>query len=238
MKIEKSFVVRADPAAVWAFLTDPYRVAPCLPGAAITEKTGERAYAGTITVKVGPVAASYKGKVRFERIDETAREAEIVASGQDVRGKGGADMRMTSRVSERAPGETEVIASSEVNVTGILAQLGRGMIQDVSDQMFQRFTEAMRAQLETARDAGPAIATSSPSPNGTPAGAAPSATPSSTAAPATSGEAAAAPTPSAPIEVVSFGSALVGRMVARTLHRPVFWVLLAVVLVLLLLWLR
>jgi len=275
VRIEKSFVVHADPAAVWAFLTDPYRVAPCLPGAAITEKTGERAYAGTITVKVGPVAASYKGKVRFERLDETAREAEIVASGQDVRGKGGADMRMTSRVSERAPGETEVIASSEVNVTGILAQLGRGMIQDVSDQMFQRFTEAMRLQLEAPASAtaaptrpapgAPSPSASAPSSAALSAAAAAAASPSANEsavtavadAPATDGIAApppatSAPTPPAPglagprppsapapaasepIEVVSFGSALVGRMVLRTLRRPVFWIVVAVLVLFLL----
>jgi carbon monoxide dehydrogenase subunit G len=213
MRIEKSFVVHAAPATVWAFLIDPVRVARCLPGAAITEQTGERSYAGTITVKVGPVSASYKGKVRFERLDEASREAEIVASGQDVRGKGGADMRMTSRVRERAPGETEVVAVSEVNVTGILAQLGRGMIQDVSDQMFHRFTDALRAELE-AGEKEAAVA----------------------AAPADAGPGAAPP-----IEVVSFGTALVGRLGARALRRPTFWVVIAVLLVALVLvwlWLR
>src|SRR5689334_6745106 len=103
--IEKSVVIRAPLAAVWDFLTDPQRVVRCLPGAAITGQVDERTWTGTITMKVGPVAASYKGKVRFERLDAAAHEAEIVASGQDVRGKGGADLRMTSRLIERSPGE-------------------------------------------------------------------------------------------------------------------------------------
>ncbi len=149
LEISKTFTIDASKAAVWAFLTDPERGARCLPGAAITEKVDDRSYAGTITVKVGPVSASYRGKVRFEKLDEAAGTAEIVASGQDVKGKGGADMRLTSRLTERAPSQTEVSASSRVNITGILAQLGRGMIQDVSDQMFQKFTECMRAQLES-----------------------------------------------------------------------------------------
>ena len=80
--------------------------------------------------------------------------AEIAASGQDTSGRGGADMKMTSRLVERAPGETEVNVVSEVNVTGILAQFGRGLIQDVSNQMFERFTEAMRRGAGDA--AGPA----------------------------------------------------------------------------------
>src|SRR5499426_1332913 len=152
LEISKSFVVRASPEAVWSFLTDPVRVARCLPGAAITNQVDERTHAGTITVKVGPVAATYKGTMRFERLDPAARTAEIVAAGQDVRGKGGADMRMTSTLVERAPGETEVRITSQVNVMGILAQFGRGMIQDVSDQMFGTFVEALRAELEKTDD--------------------------------------------------------------------------------------
>ena len=147
--IEKHFVVDAARADVWTFLTDPSRVAGCLPGAAITEQVDERTYTGTIAVKVGPVSARYKGKVRFERLDEEEGVAEIAASGQDMRGKGGADLRMTSRVAERGPSETEVTVESTVNVTGILAQFGRGMIQDLSDQMFRQFTDAMRAALES-----------------------------------------------------------------------------------------
>ena len=209
MQIEKTFVVKAPPAVVWGFLTDPTRVARCLPGAAITEKVDERTYMGTITVKVGPVSASYKGRVRFERLDEAARTAEIVASGQDIRGKGGADMRMTSRMVERAPGETEVAVVSDVNVTGILAQFGRGMIQDVSDQMFQRFTEAMRTELESKAEA--------PAEGG--------------------GASQAAEAP--PIEVVSFGAGLLGRAAARAARRPAFWIaVIAVALLLYWLWSR
>src|SRR6478736_4179821 len=108
MQISKTFVVRASPDATWRFLTDPQRVAQCLPGAAITGQIDDRTHAGTVTMKVGPVTAAFKGTLRFERIDEASRTAEIVAAGQDVRGKGGADMRMISRLVEKAPGETEV----------------------------------------------------------------------------------------------------------------------------------
>src|ERR671928_1176314 len=130
-EIVKTFVVRSPPDQVWSFLTDPEKVARCLPGAAITGKLDEKTWQGTMTVKVGPVQSSYKGKVRFEKLDAGARSAEIVAQGADVKGKGGADLRLTSTVAEKAPGESEVTTVSRVNVTGILAQLGRGMVQDV-----------------------------------------------------------------------------------------------------------
>jgi uncharacterized protein len=147
IEITKSFTIDAPKEEVWKFLTDPERVARCLPGAAITEKVDEKNYLGTITVKVGPVSASYKGKIRFETLDEASGTAEIVAAGQDVKGKGGAEMRLKSRVAELSPGHTEVTSTSTVNITGILAQLARGMILLLSDQMFQKFTEAMRKEF-------------------------------------------------------------------------------------------
>lgn len=205
MDISKSFVVRASADAAWSFLTDPHRVARCLPGAAITDRVDERTHAGTITMKVGPVAATYKGTIRFERLDPAARTAEIVAAGQDTRGRGGADMRMTSRLVERAPAETEVTIASQVNVVGILAQFGRGMIQDVADQMFEKFVGAVRAELETPSDAAPASG----------AGAASSAA----AGAAPQGEPAGVP----PVEVLSFASGVVGRAAGRAARRPFVW---------------
>ncbi len=162
LEIEKQFSVKAPKSEVWQFLTDLYRVAACLPGAAITGQEDEQTYTGTMTIKVGPVQSSYKGKLRFERLDPDAGMAELSAAGQDIRGKGGADMRMVSRMVEGPGGETSVTVTSEVNVTGILAQLGRGMIEAVSDQMFQQFTTAMRAELEEREEASESAATRAP----------------------------------------------------------------------------
>ena len=205
--IEKHFVVNAARDEVWAFLTDPSRVAGCLPGAAITGQVDEQTHAGTIAVKVGPVSARYKGTVRFERLDQDEGVAEIAAAGQDARGKGGADMRMTSRVAARGPAETEVSVASTVNVTGILAQFGRGMIQDVSDQMFRQFTDAMRVELEShpAADASGAQAP---------------------AAGAAGGDS---------IDAVALGATVGRRALGRTLRQPGLW--LAVAIVAAILWL-
>ncbi len=232
MQIEKSFVVGAARSAVWDFLVDPYRVAKCLPGAAITEKVNDQEYAGTMTVKVGPVTASYRGKLRFERLDAAAGEADLAASGQETRGKGGADMRMKSRVVERSPGETEVTVVSDVNVFGILAQFGRGMIQDVSDQMFQKFSTAMRRELETA--AAPAAA------------AAPAPLPAATAEVPVAAASAAAPSPpvaasppeEAVLDVGALGAAAASRAALRTVQRPGFWIALVAIALLLYWWLR
>lgn len=253
IEIVKSFTVNAPAATVWAFLTDPARVARCLPGASITGELPEGGYGGTITVKVGPVTASYKGKMRFERLDEAAGEAEIAASGQETRGKGGADMRMKSRVTGHPDGSTEVTVTSDVNVVGVLAQFGRGMIQDVSDQLFQRFTSAMRKELETPA-AAPAAA---PEPSaaastrgegpGTPSpearsGGTPGPERSEPPTPADSERlpprAPQAPQGEAPgadvLDVGALGAAAARRAAIRTLSRPGFWI--AVVVLAVLLW--
>jgi len=150
MRIEQKFVLNAPPDRVWGFLTDPFQVAGCLPGAAITSRIDDRTYEGTITVKVGPVTAAYKGKVRFERLDPEHLETELVGQGQDVRGKGGAEMRMVSRLSPLDGGGTEVAVTSDVNISGILAQMGRGMIESISAQIFQQFTAAVQQKLQAA----------------------------------------------------------------------------------------
>jgi carbon monoxide dehydrogenase subunit G len=209
IEIVKTFVVKAPPAAVWGFLTDPQRVARCMPGAAITDRIDDKTYSGTMAVKVGPVSTSYKGKIVFERLDEGARTAEIVATGQDVRGRGGADLRLTSSIKEVAPGETEVTAASKVNITGILAQMGRGMVQDVSDQLFQTFSQRMRAELEPA---APAVASAG------------------TAAPSPSAPAIGAVFPSSPpvraeaLDLGSLGAKVAGRAAGRVVRRPAFWI--------------
>jgi len=202
MEISKTFVVKAPPEKVWSFLTDLPRVARSLPGAAIGEKLDDKSSAGTMTVKVGPVSSTYKGKVTFERLDPAARTAEIVASGQDVRGKGGADLRLTSSLKALPDGSTEVTAVSLVNVTGILAQMGRGMIQDVSDEMFQLFSERMRAELEAPV---PAAGSSAPS--------------------------AAAPASADPValDAVAIGARAARRTAGRWARQPAFWALALIV---------
>jgi carbon monoxide dehydrogenase subunit G len=157
-RFEKTFLIAADAATVWAFLTDPRRVARCMPGAAISDQSDERTYAGTMSVKVGPVQASYRGQLRFEQLDPVARTAVIAASGQDIRGKGGAQLRLTTGAAERGPRQTEVRAAAEIQVTGVLAQFGRGMIEDVSEQIFQKFIAAVRTELEGQPVATPGVA--------------------------------------------------------------------------------
>ncbi len=150
MRIEQTFTLNASPAHVWKFLSDPLQVAACLPGAKITARIDEQTYEGTLTVRIGPVSATYTGQVRVERLDARRLEAEIRAHGQGLLGRGGAEMRMVSRLVPLADGGTEVRVESDVAITGTLAQMGRGMIESLSAQMLRQFTAAMKQRLDAA----------------------------------------------------------------------------------------
>ncbi|HMF91773.1 MAG TPA: SRPBCC family protein [Candidatus Angelobacter sp.] len=147
VKVEKTFQVQEPVEKVWAFLSDPRQVVTCVPGAQITEQVDERNYKGAISVKVGPSVTDYKGSVEIVRFDPAAHEIEILGKGQDVRGKGSASMKMTGKLRALENG-TEVVSVSELNVVGILAQMGARVINEVSNILFEQFTDCFRRKLQ------------------------------------------------------------------------------------------
>jgi carbon monoxide dehydrogenase subunit G len=154
VKVEKTFQVQEPVEKVWAFLSDPRKVVTCVPGAQITEQVDDRNYKGAISVKVGPSVTDYKGAVEITRLDPDAHEIEILGKGQDVRGKGSASMKMTGKLRALDDG-TEVVSVSELNVVGILAQMGGRVINEVSNIMFEQFTNCFRQQLQGTAEAEP-----------------------------------------------------------------------------------
>jgi carbon monoxide dehydrogenase subunit G len=146
--IEKTFQVKEPIDRVWALISDPRRVATCVPGAKITEQVDEKTYKGTITVKVGPSATDYKGELEIVRLDPQNHELEMVGKGQDVKGRGSASMKMTTKARSLDDGGTEVNSIAEITVVGILAQMGARMINEVSNIMFAQFIKNFQAHLE------------------------------------------------------------------------------------------
>jgi carbon monoxide dehydrogenase subunit G len=151
IKIVKTFQVQEPLESVWAFISDPRKVANCLPGAQITEMVDDRTFKGVIKIQVGPSVTDYKGQVLIERLDNEQHEIELVGKGQDVRGKGSASMKMTGKVQSLPDGNTEVVSVAEVNVVGLLAQMGGRMIQEVSNQIFAQFAANFTARLQQER---------------------------------------------------------------------------------------
>ena len=153
VKIEKTFQAQQPIDKVWSLLSNPKKVVVCVPGAQITEQVDDRNYKGSISMKIGPTVTDFRGQIEILRLDAQAHEIEIMGKGQDVRGKGGASMKMTGSLRPLPDGGTEVISVSEISVVGILAQVGSRMINEVSNIMFQQFVANFQEQLKAIPDA-------------------------------------------------------------------------------------
>jgi carbon monoxide dehydrogenase subunit G len=157
MQLEQSFEVDAPLDRVWAALVDVERVAPCLPGAAVTGRNDDGSYNGTFTIKIGPTTASYTGKLEMQNIDESAHSATMHAQGSDRRGQGGATATISSRLTA-SNGGTRVEVVTDYHITGRLARFGRGgMIEDISERLLRDFASRLQASLTYS--GGEAVAT-------------------------------------------------------------------------------
>jgi uncharacterized protein len=154
VKLEHSFQVAAPLDRVWEALIDVERVAPCLPGAEITEAGEDGTYRGTFSVRLGPTTAAYRGELAMEEVDAGAHRAVMRASGQDKRGQGSAKATIVSSMREEG-GATMVEVETDFTITGRLARFGRGgMIQDVSNRLLREFSDCLQKKIE-ASGAGP-----------------------------------------------------------------------------------
>lgn len=152
LTLQETFRVDAPVDRVWSYLIDPERVVHCLPGAELLEAEDDRTFIGRIRVKVGPVTGSFKGRAHFEELDEANRRVRMTGSGQEQSGGGSAQMTMTSQVVALDDGACEVHVDVQMDVVGKLVQFGRGMIEQISAQMFQQFANCVRATLEAVEE--------------------------------------------------------------------------------------
>ena len=145
MKIENTFTVDAPIDEAWELLTDIPTIAPCLPGAKLTDHSdGE--YSGGIKVKVGPVTSEYKGTAKFLEKDDANYKAVIDGKGRDVRGAGNAQALITAQMTAEGD-QTRVDIETDLKVSGKVAQFGRGVMQDVSTKLLGQFAECLEAKI-------------------------------------------------------------------------------------------
>src|SRR4051812_41949108 len=193
MELTNEFRVGVPPAQAWSVLTDVERIAPCMPGAQLQEIEGEE-FRGVVKVKVGPISAQYKGKATFLDRDEAGGKAVLRAEGRDTRGQGNANATITALLVADGDG-TKVTVTTDLTVTGRVAQFGRGVLADVSGKLLGQFVDCLESNV-----LGDNSAASSSSGGGSNGGSTSPATAAATAdapsAPA-SGGGTAAPTASA-----------------------------------------
>jgi uncharacterized protein len=148
MEFDNSFEVPLPPADAWKVLLDIKRIAPCMPGAELTEVLGQDTYKGKIGVRLGPVALTFAGLVKFEDIDAAAYTARVTAQGTDAKGRGGANATSVFRL-EPSAGGSKVLVHTDLALSGAVAQYGRGVgiIQATAAQIMNQFATRLKDNL-------------------------------------------------------------------------------------------
>ena len=159
MKFDNSFDVSLPPAEAWTVLMDVERIAPCMPGATLTEVVDDKNFKGTVSVRLGPVALTFEGEAGFEDIDAAAHTAVVKAQGRDPKGRGGANANVTFRLEPSEAG-SKVLIETDLTLSGSVAQYGRGvgMIQSVASQLIGQFAKALEAEIAQDKADTPAAA--------------------------------------------------------------------------------
>lgn len=146
MKFENSFTVAAPLDEVWETLLDVERVAPCMPGAEVLERSGDDAYRVGIKVRLGPISMMYRGQVEITERDEEARHATMRARAKETRGQGTADATVNMLLAERPTG-TRATLETELQLSGRAAAMGRGVIVDVAQRLVEEFANNLATML-------------------------------------------------------------------------------------------
>ena len=150
MELNNDFEVAAPVDLVWAVLTDVERIAPCLPGAQLLEIEGDE-FRGVVKIKVGPITAQYKGAASFSERDDVGHRAVLRAEGRDTRGAGNAAADITAELEATDVG-TKVTVTTDLTVTGKVAQFGRGVMADVSKKLMGQFAENLSDLIAASGD--------------------------------------------------------------------------------------
>jgi carbon monoxide dehydrogenase subunit G len=146
VRIDNEFTVQAPLERVWTFLLDVEKVAPCMPGAELTDVVDDHTWKGKTNIKIGPVSLSFAGTVVMEERDDADHRLRLNAKGMEQRGKGAATAAVVSHL-EQVDGGTKVTMETELTITGAVAQYGRGMMLDISQRLTREFAQCLEANI-------------------------------------------------------------------------------------------
>lgn len=149
MEIENEFDVPAPVDHVWTYLLDVERVAPCMPGAELTEVVDDHTWKGKVNMKLGPVSLAFAGTVTMQERDDRAKRIVLAAKGMEQKGKGAASASVTSWL-EQGDGVTNVKMRADIHLTGTVAQLSRGLLPEVSRKLTQQFADCLLQSMRAA----------------------------------------------------------------------------------------
>ena len=161
MDLHHEFTVPVAAKQAWQILCDLERLAPCLPGAQLTEVEGE-IYRGQVKVKVGPILAQFKGQASFVSRDDDNFRASLKAEGRDTGGKGNASATITAALEPIDASSAKCTVDTQLNISGKVAQFGRGALADVSDKLLLQFVDNLNALIASLPTTTPTEGAASP----------------------------------------------------------------------------
>jgi carbon monoxide dehydrogenase subunit G len=148
MRIENEFTVAAPADALWAYLLDVEKIAPCMPGAELTDTIDDRNWKGIVHATFGPVSLSFAGTVSMEERDDAAHRVVLKAKGMEQKGKGAANASVTSWLEPAAdPGSTTVKMQADITLAGAAAQMSRGLLPEISKKLTQQFADCLQTGM-------------------------------------------------------------------------------------------
>lgn len=177
MELTNTFTVTTPVDEMWPVLCDIERIAPCMPGAQLTEVEGDE-YRGVVKIKVGPINAAFKGTATMVERDDDAHRAVLKARGKDTGGRGNADATITATAAATPDGGTSVTITTDLSITGKVAQFGRSAMADISTKLLGQFVDCLETRVlsggpDSDSDADPASADGTEPPTAAPAPSAP-----------------------------------------------------------------
>ncbi|MFQ5968062.1 MAG: SRPBCC family protein [Acidimicrobiia bacterium] len=153
MKITQEFEVQRGIDEVWDFFQDVPAVSQCLPGAELTEDRSNGTFAGKVSVKMGPMTASFEGDAKVSP-DEASRSVHMEGQGVDRRGGSRGQMTADYRLVATDGGATGVTVDADITLYGAAAQFGRtGLIREMSSLLIQEFIDCLEAKLGAGTEA-------------------------------------------------------------------------------------
>jgi carbon monoxide dehydrogenase subunit G len=182
------FTVNRPIDEAWPLITDLERIAPCLPGAELQEIEGET-YRGVVKVKLGAISSQFKGEAHYVERDDDNFRAVIKGAGRDTGGRGNASAEITAQAEALSPTSTRVAVTTDLHITGKVAQFGRGIMGDVSSKLMAQFADNLNQMIDEESPASPTADTATSEPE---------TSKPETSEPATSGESSGDPSGEAP----------------------------------------
>jgi uncharacterized protein len=146
-KLINEFTVNRPIEEAWPLITDLERIAPCLPGAELQEVEGET-YRGVVKVKLGAISSQFKGEAHFVERDDENYRAMIKGAGRDTGGRGNAAAEITAQAESLSPTSTRVAVTTDLHITGKVAQFGRGIMGDVSSKLMAQFADNLNQMID------------------------------------------------------------------------------------------